>query len=200
MVGQLDSLGIAGRSGRVAERVRVSALGLFEGVVLGGGGDAFLLHLLPGEDAHAEGSCCFDAFLAGLVVDDQVRDLDEEACLLHLDHPVQVVSRHEERGQAGLVDDEIDGGVRHGIEQTDTGGADVHAGQGGHEPLGSVLRPDSSEAPHLSLTLDLGAEVELARGTGHVLGDIVDVTVADPVVRAELSLSLIVLSILGSVA
>lgn len=81
----------------------------------------------------------------------------------------------------------------HGVVEANRGDIVVHASEERGGPLPAILGPNSKEAPHLTLTLNLWAHVKFHQTFGKVLSDCVDLVVTSPGVVSELRLTLFIL-------
>ena len=106
--------------------------------------------------------------------------------LLHIDDPLRVVRGADDGPHLGLVENEVDLLLGHGIEKSNRCDLVVHVRDESRGPLGTVFHPDANEAPHFALSFDFGAQI-LNHGTlRESLRQPIDLLKALPCVVAKL--------------
>ena len=95
-----------------------------------------------------------------LISDDKCLYKSCTALLLELEDLFRVDLAANDRPHLCLVQNKFDLVKRHGVEESNSRDAVVHASEFGHCPLPSVLEPNTEESPIIALSLNLFAQVQ----------------------------------------
>lgn len=181
---QLDTLGITCSSTCIADNINIIRLGLCAGSTC-----IFsnINHILKSMQSD---SCSLSFSFQSIINlfdsnDDQIRDSSCLAMLFHLENLLCVVSCAENACHLRLVENEIDLRGSHCIIEAHSCHVVMHACNERLGPLGSILGPNSAEAPSFAISLDLWAELKAHHTSCQVLYITVDRPIVLPYVVAE---------------
>ena len=137
-------------------------------------------------------------FLWNLVHHDEVLYFSSEASLLHDDHFLKICRRAKNGLHLSLAQNVVNLLLSHGVEESNSHCAVIHAGNKTAGPLPSILSPNSKESPLHVFPVDLWNQIKIHQTLGKALTCSIEFTICLPLVIAEDWVTLFILSGLWS--